>query len=244
MTPNLGALKTLQLNEMEMQVNKIKVAAILLPFLLTACASPSNGESNPAVQVLQGINQGLGKVKEGLEKASTTAGTAAAKESSFTGLMNTGSGEGWPRIAITIHKLPANAYAPPTTQMMGGSIPPSYCMSVSAVVWTDAKTSRTIPEEQFCPTAHIKKRWVGYSKGEFLLWAGTPAQSNHTGPKRTTGPTPPRLLFPEGSKYGNFPNSNASWLFQGLLASIGFDVAVNTGQDRRVWVVTLPGETD
>lgn len=224
--------------------NQFRIVAAGAAIILSGCATQPNGEGNPAVQVLQSINQGLGKVKDNLEKSSSGSTVPVVKNSSFTGLMTSGQGESWPRVALTIHKLPADAYAPPRTQMMGGSIPPTYCMSVSAVVWTDAKTSRTIPEEQFCPSAHIQKRWVGYTKGEFLLWSGTPAQGTSTGAKRTTGPTPPRLLFPEGAKYGNFPNSNASWLFQGLLASMGFDISVSPGQDRRVWVVSLPGETD
>lgn len=221
-------------------------SAIAAFVFCTGCAAPQ-GQATPAassgpVPVLQSIQQGLGSLKDGLERAA--AGTAAAaKPSAFKGLLAGDAGSGWPRVALTIHRLPANAYAPATAQMMGRAVPSSYCMTVSAVIWTDAKTSRVVPEEPFCPN-QAPGKWMGYSAGEFLQWAGTPAQGAHTGSKRGTGPTPPRLAFPEGAKYGNFLNSNASWLFQALLATMAFDVSVAPGQDRRLWVVGLPGQTD
>ena len=210
------------------------------------CTSPQfggapTGGSKP-VPVLQGIQQSLGTLKDGLERAASGTVTAA-KSSSFKGLLAGQADASWPRVALTIHRLPANAYAPATAQMMGRAVSSSYCMAVSAVVWTDPKTSRTIPEELFCPN-QAPGKWVGYSAGEFLQWAGTPTQGLHTGTNRGSGPIPPRLAFPEGSKYGNFLNSNGSWLFQAFLATLAFDVSVAPGLDRRLWVVSLPGQTE
>jgi len=218
----------------------------LVVFLCAGCAGPQGGSglanNSGPVAVLQVVQQGLGQLKGGLERASS-ASVTAAQPSSFKGLLAGDAGVAWPRVAVTIHRLPPNAYAPAVAQMMGRAVPPSLCMTVSAVVWTDTKNSRSIPEEPFCPS-QAPAKWVGYTAGEFLLWSGTPAQGAHTGAKRGSGPLPQRLAFPEGAKYGNFLNSNGSWLFQALLATMAFDVSASPGQDRRLWVISLPAETD
>lgn len=201
-------------------------------------ASDSSGQSGGVGQVLGGLQQSLEKAKNSLGRVG-----APAKKSSFDSIISGNSGDAWPRVALSITKLPPNAYlqwSPQSTESINLG---NYCMSVSAVVWTDAKTSRKIDEESFCAN-QAPARWVGSTAGDFLLWSGTSARGPNTGERRTNGPTPPRLAFPQGSKYSEFPRSHGHWIMDALFATMKYDITVSPGQDRRVWIVSIPGQTD
>ncbi len=173
---------------------------------------------------------------------------APIKTSSFQGLLKNNPGGEWPRVAVTIHKLEADAYKPGHSVngklTANGKTIRDLCMRVSAVVWTGPKQSRTIPEESFCGNQG-PARWVEPDVGSYILWAGAnPTKGTNTGLNRTNGPNPPRTAFPQGTKYGNFIDSLAYRLLLQLTLTMEFDMTVAPSQDRRLWIVSIPGQTD
>lgn len=205
--------------------------------VVTGCANTSTGSTGiegALNQTLKGFQQGISAMAGG------TPAMADISKSSFQGIFTNSVNSEWPRLAVTIHKVAPDAYA---RTLNNEILSQNFCMVVSAVVWTNAKTSKVIPQENFCPS-QMPSRWVGQSTGDFLRWSMTTSTSASTGKSRTNGPNPPARLFPEGSKFGNFPGARLNNLFQGFVATTGFDMTIDPGQDRRFWIVNIPGQTE
>ena len=203
----------------------------------TGCASTNTGSAGiegAVNQTWRGFQQGIAAMAGG------TTASASNPKSSFQGIFPNSVNSQWPRLAVTIHRATPDAYARAVNNYV---LAPNFCMVVSAVVWTDAKTSRVIPQENFCPN-QAPSRWVGHSIGDFLRWSRTTSTSANTGASRTVGLNPPSRLFPEGSKFGNFPGTRLHLLFQAFVVTTGFDLTIDPGQDRRFWIVNVPGETE
>ena len=204
--------------------------------VVTGCANTNPGSSSiegAVNQTLKGFQQGIAAIAGG------TPAMAATSKSSFQGIFTNSVNSEWPRLAVTIHKVAPDAYV----RTLNNTLAQNFCMVVSAVVWTDAKTSKVIPQENFCPN-QMPSRWNGQTTGDFLRWSMTTATSASTGKSRTNGPNPPAKLFPEGSKFRDFSGSRFNVLFQGFVATTGIDLNIDPGQDRRFWIVNIPGETE
>ena len=213
------------------------VSLSMAVLVVTGCANTNTGSTS----IEGAVNQTLKAFQQGIAAmAGGTPAMANISKSSFQGIFTNSVNSEWPRLAVTIHKVAPDAYARTVSNAI---LAQNFCMVVSAVVWTDAKTSKVIPQENFCPN-QMPSRWVGQSTGDFLRWSMTTSTSASTGKSRTNGPNSPARLFPEGSKFGNFPGERLNLLFQGFVATTGTDLTIDLGQDRRFWIVNIPGETD
>lgn len=233
----------------------LSLAAVAIP-----CASQSNGALTQAV--IQGAVNALfgglgskpapaasGSTSEGNPSGATASGITpvAPSESSFKDILVASSDARWPRVAVTITALQATAYDSIIMTRAPGwdpnHIPPHACMRLSAVVWSDLKKSRTIPEETFCASQMQRGVSIG-SNGDMLAWGAFADTSNqNTGHARTNGPKPPAKLFPEGSDYKDFFNSSlAAATFGVLMRMMGYDLSIEGGKDRRLWVVSAPSK--
>ena len=203
----------------------------------SGCATTDTGSvgiEGALNQTLKGFQQGIAAMAGG------ASASANNPKSSFQGIFSNSVNSQWPRLAVTIHKVQPDAYAGALNNYVLAS---NFCMVVSAVVWTDARTSRVIPQENFCPN-QAPSRWLGQTTGDFLRWSRTTSTSANTGSSRTVGPNPPARLFPEGSKFGRFESTRLNLLFQAFVATMGIDLTIDPGQDRRFWIVNVPGETE
>jgi len=212
---------------------------IFLAALATGCANQANG---PMVRdSIQGAINVLGA-----SLAGKPAGAApdAPSESSFKDILVAESGSQWPRVALTITALQPAAYKN-MIMTWGSSIPQNACMRLSAVVWSSAKKSRTIPEETFC-VSQMRPTTIN-SNGEILAWGSFEdhmSKMPNTGHARNNGPVPPAKLFPEGGDYKNFYNAQASATFGVLIRTMGYDLSIDGVKDRRLWVVSAPSEAE
>ncbi|MBN3823669.1 hypothetical protein G3O00_08555 [Burkholderia sp. Ac-20384] len=190
------------------------------------------------------IGGAVSQLTDGLKGGLTSVGAVPApghfKESGLYHVMQD-NGNGWPRAAITINSLPANAYINSIATNMGSrySYGSNYCMNVSVVLWHDAKHSQSYNGAKFCGN-DIPNNTVSADTGQFLLWAGSLAQGANTGARRTNGPNPPKNNFPQGSGYvSSFAGTNGMNLFAQFMFAMGYDIADN-GDDHRAWVVSMP----
>lgn len=148
---------------------------------------------------------------------------------------------GWPRVALTIDSMPADANAPRVawTNSGGGySPPPNWCMTVSAVVWTSPRQSREIHNVPFCGW-DIPQGQPGSTVTNSLYWSTMPKSSvKNTGAARTTGPNPPLKSFPNHGFFVENAASKAAFMFDHLLMSMGLDLADDPSHEYRLWVVS------
>lgn len=201
----------------------------LRALLSCAVALVSGCATSDAQKALDGFKSGL---------MGNKPTPAQVEPSPLAGVFAESDGQ-WPRVALTIHTLPPDAYV----ASMAARLPPTYCMNVSAVIWKNSKESRTVPQHPFCLN-QAPAKWVGFGMSDFLLWSMSAHTGSNTGTKRTNGPLPPAKNFPEGLKYANFQQGRGGYLFAALLATMGYDMSINSSSDHRLWVVSLPGQTD
>jgi len=181
------------------------------------------------------------------QQATNALGSAPidfSSESSFKDILISKSGSQWPRVALTITALQSNAYK--SAILTGNSgFPGDSCMRLSAVVWSDMKTSKNIPEETFC-LGQMHGHSSINSTGEILSWGmfeDLGRKTQNTGHVRTNGPIPPAKLFPEGADYkGFFNSSRVSVIFGALVRVMGYDLSLDGEKDRRLWIVSIPSE--
>lgn len=204
---------------------RLMLVAVSANFL-SGCASSSD------------VQTAVSGLAAGLRGTVPAAAPSLAETTPLSGVFNRSDGQ-WPRVALTIHSLPRDAYV----AAMGSQLPPSYCMQVSAVVWSSPKESKTVPQHSFC-LAQAPQRWVNFGSGDFLLWSMTANTSANTGSRRSNGPQPPMKNFPEGAKYANFAQGRGGNLFAALLSTMNYDMTLNPSSDRRLWVVSLPSQTE
>ncbi|NMM14946.1 MAG: hypothetical protein HHJ17_15605 [Rhodoferax sp.] len=217
-------------------------AALSLAALGAGCASQPGGTSAQAA--IQGVVNAIGANLGGKPAGATASGVTlgAPSESSFKDILVSKSGSTqWPRVAVTITALPPTAYKS-MIMTWGSTVPGNACMRLSAVVWSDMKTSKTIPEETFC-ASQMRPTSLN-STGQILSWGSfedLTHKAPNTGHTRTDGPVPPAKLFPESADYKDFFNSSqASGTFSVLIRTMGYDLSIEGVKDRRLWVVNLP----
>lgn len=221
-------------------------AALSLAALGAGCANQL-GETS-AQAAIQGVVNVIGANLGGKPAGATGSGVAfgALSESSFKDILVLKSGSAqWPRVAVTIMALQPTAYKS-MIMTWGTTVPGNACMRLSAVVWSDMKTSKVIPEETFC--ASQMRPTTLNSTGQILSWGSFGSLTrniSNTGHTRTVGPVPPAKLFPESADYKNFFNSSqASGTFSVLIRMMGYDLSIDGDKDRRLWVVSLPSEAE
>lgn len=240
------------------------VAAAMLSGCETVGPVKSNDASTTSAAATTPSAQSSGKAEGEGSKSAFDIATTALKKGLFgegpdtkagafksTGLYGyfkgkDALGDGWPRLAITISKLPPGAYKPDTSIRFGG--PEEYmsmCMTYSAVLWTSAKAKKEIPSQEFC-WRDVDRRYKPADTPFFIAWGySVKLPKGHTDTKRTSGPNPPRTSMPEGSSFSNFPSTRGSYLLTAMLAMMDFDPAsADAKRDYRVWVVTMPSEVD
>jgi len=219
------------------------IAAFMVA-LVAGCANQSGG---PTVHdAIQGAVNVLGASLGGKPAGGPATGAVfgAPSESSFKDILAAEPGSQWPRVALSITALQPTAYKG-MVMTWGSNIPPDACMRLSAVVWSSAKKSRTIPEETFC-VSQMRPTNIN-SSGEILAWGSFEnlvGKVPNTGHARTNGPVQPAKLFPEGGDYKNFYNSQASGTFGVLIRLMGYDLSIDGVKDRRLWVVSVPSEAE
>lgn len=212
----------------------------------TLSAGCANQASAPMVhESIQGAINVLGATlaKQPVGQSSVGAASAPAA-SSFKDILAAPSGAQWPRLALTITALQPTAYRN-LIMTWGTNVPPNACMRLSAVVWSSASQSRSIPEETFC-ASQMRPTSIN-SAGEILSWGSFEdlgSKKSNTGHARTNGPVPPANLFPEGSDYKSFFSSQASATFGVLIKMMGYDLSIDGVKDRRLWVVSIPSEAE
>ena len=219
-------------------------AALSMAAFAAGCASQTNGISaQAAIQgAVNAIGASLGGQPAGAAASSAPIGVPS--ESSFKDILVSQSSSQWPRVAVTITALQPTGYNS-SVMTWDNTIPGNACMRLSAVVWSDAKTSKAIPEETFC-ASQMRRNVTINSNGVIQAWGmfeDLVHKTPNTGHARTNGPTPPAKLFPEGADYKNFfDSSKASKVFGVLARLMGYDFSVDGVKDRRLWVVSIPTE--
>lgn len=188
----------------------------------------------------------LGDLKAALPSVSTSAPAVAS--TAFQGLLSQRASGAWPRVALTIHAMHPTAFSNKIATW-GNTIQANACMRISAVVWTDAKTSRQIPEETFCPGQLPPQMSVGFNSAmELVAWSTTysvnyPMKWPDTGSNRTKGPNPPELLYPAGPEYKGLWQAQGGAVFNALVRYMGYDLSTPAPeQNRRLWIVSMPTE--
>lgn len=171
-----------------------------------------------------------------------------AAPSQLQGILAESANGEWPRVALAIAALHPTAYSNMVLSW-GNQVHGDACMRVSAVVWTDPKTSRTIPEETFCPRQIPPQMAMRFNSSlQLLAWSTTyavnyPVKRPDTGKARTNGPNPPELLFPPGLDFKGFLDGQGGAVFAALVRYMGFDLTTPAPeQNRRLWIVSLPSE--
>lgn len=241
---------------------KKSVLAILASSLLaTACAQLPQ-EMNKLADSLQKIGKpdpAPASAQRTLDSSTPTAFSQSALAGVFK---NTSVADKWPRVALTIEKMPPYAEAGwavssalpdwgMTGSMRGAAggmpearrvVPPAdYCITVSAVIWSDAKTSRQIPSTPYCGRDFKLNEISNDYAYEILGWAQVPkGDVKNTGTARTKGSSPPLKSFPPRSIIVDNANSAASLMFAHLLIAMGMDLAVEPLREYRLWVVATP----
>jgi len=173
---------------------------------------------------------------------------APAAPSQLQGILAESANGEWPRVALTITALHSSAYSN-LIMTWGNKVHGEACMRVSAVVWTDPKNSRAIPEETFCPRQIPPQMATRFNSNlQLVAWATTyavnyPAKRPDSGKARTNGPNPPELLFPPGPDFKPFLEGQGGAVFTALVRYMGFDLTTPPPeQSRRLWILSLPSE--
>jgi hypothetical protein len=155
----------------------------------------------------------------------------------------------YPRVALTILTAPPDAAENwAAAQHFGQAVEPS-CFSLSAVIWTSARASQTVPPFNAC-FPNNDPRSQGIPLSGMSDWTQTTGfysviGNESTGTRRTNGPIPPALPVPTSPIYqrfyGGYPtlesSSIAGGMFATLLLQMGFDWSIS--QDRRVWITSI-----
>lgn len=223
---------------------------VLLALACTACQTTeksvrqdnSDSTSSNSVDINGAIQRGIGSVFGGVGEARQQAG-GKFKETGLYGLYKGKEDPdlGWPRLAITIHKLPSRAYE---RQIGTPSDYQTMCMNYSAVLWTSEKSKKEIKEQDFC-YRDIDRKWKPTESAFWINWVSYIKRvKGNTGLKRTDGPNPPDTSFPRGNQYIDFTQSRGSYILNGMFAMMDFDPAIIGSKEHRVWIVSLPSEVD
>lgn len=204
-------------------------------------AQTNSSQQGPDVAAM--VKKSFGEVFGGGGGAQSAGGKF--KETGLYGIFKDkqGVGNGWPRLAITINKLPPYAYKSATA--IGKDEYFQLCMNYSAVLWTSAKDKKEIPAQDFC-WRDVDRAFRPADNYFLIEWAYTKKrQKGNTGLTRTTGPNPPITSMIEGSAYSNFVGSRGAYIIQAMFGMMDFDPgSAERRSDYRVWIVKIPSEID
>lgn len=188
-----------------------------------------------------------------LGRNSTAGKPAAPTKFSQSPLANVFSGSEpasqWPRVALTIDEMPGDADFVwldwPMQNRVGSPmasaivVPANYCITVSAVIWKNEKTSQKVERVPYCG----KDAKVGEITDDYTFsmtgWTMAPKNGfKNTGASRTSGPNPPLKSFPSRSLIIDRNNSRASLIFAHLVMGMGLDLTQDYLNEGRLWVVS------
>lgn len=226
--------------------------------LLSACASPQQPgqqdkpEQSFGASITEKINASVAAVnnslhastKRGNEKNTgadaSSGGRTRLRDSGLIDVIGNSTSDKWPRVAVTINKLPKWFYSTPPSGLPGGYSPRD-CINVSITLWRDQKTSKTYDNLDICgndiiantPFKDIGLMWVNFA---------TVRGSQHTGAQRTRGPLPPQRLFPNKPGLDMFFSLNGAYYVGSIMATVGYNW--KEPQDARFWIVNVPTEAE
>lgn len=153
----------------------------------------------------------------------------------------------FPHVAITVLRSPPNWAG---TSMQGNTMGGGFslirgCWTMTAVVWSNASSSKTVGPFDWCSPEDVQIQ-MGPIGG-----MGLPNMMDETtGIQRTNGPRPPETLFPEDrhdynngfvptTKLSQFTGSALWLMFGNVIYQMGSSPGKNG--DYRVWIVTING---
>lgn len=163
--------------------------------------------------------------------------------------VNNGDGKSWPRVALTIEKMPADAAETWLVWPRGGGTPQArnvvparnFCFTMSATVWNSPTRSQQFDHVEFCGS-DIQPGGITNDYHFYLLgWASLPKTTlKNTGNSRTNGPNPPAKSFPSRSIIVDSSSTKAGLMFAYLVNSLGLDWTEDYRHEARLWVVRTP----
>ncbi|MBC3920064.1 hypothetical protein H8L32_21535 [Undibacterium sp. CY18W] len=181
-------------------------------------------------------------VQTGNTKAGSTStdGRLHLRDIAIKDIISTSGSNEWPRVAVTVNKLPKWFYAIPPS-----GVPGRYsaidCIAVSLTVWSDPKSAVNYDNIAVCGDDIVRNTPF---KDIGLMWKsfGIVSSAQHTGAQRTRGPLPPQHLFPNKPGYDLFFNPNGSYYIGSIMMTLGYNW--NEAQDYRFWFVNVPTQAD
>jgi hypothetical protein len=230
---------------------------ILMVVALLRCSnSYAQATPNPLSSFMEQLKQRLQQATEGQHGASgpgANSGTTTVIDR--VGLRNIlpeydpsqSIAEQYPHVAVTVLNSPSHWMSPPTSF--------SGCWTLSAVVWSNAQSSKEVGPFDWCMPADQQIRL-----GPMAVY-GLPTASYldiyhdaTTGIHRTTGPKPPNSIIPDDIKTHNleaqdrgialdlpalYSTTAFGTMFGNLLYALGKNLGAMDDHDCRVWIVTI-----
>ncbi|KVH42037.1 hypothetical protein [Burkholderia diffusa] len=207
--------------------------------ILTACAE--------LPQQMDQVADNLRKLGQNVSAPIVPSGPTAFSQSGLANVFKgTETASKWPRVALTIDNMPPDAannwfawQAAPVPAASVAVAPANYCITISAVVWRNEKSSQRFDHIPYCGRdAKVRDITDDYTF-TLLGWAQMPKNAvKNTGASRSFGPNPPLKSFPSRSIIIDTANSRASFMFAHLLMSMGLDLTVDYLHENRLWVVS------
>ena len=169
------------------------------------------------------------------------AGKMHLRETELAGIFsNLTTEDPWPRVAVSIDELPDWFY---DTGSGGyskqGNYGPNDCAVISAVLWTNSKTSKRFDGLLVCGDdmpRNISFKNIGIVWNNFAY--ADPSDKKHTGGKRTFGPNPPYTLYPNDPASEEFFTLHGNYYLGTIMYTLGYNW--NASSDRTFWVVRVP----
>lgn len=170
----------------------------------------------------------------------TTTGRQKLRDTDLKDILSRSTTGKWPRVAVTINKLPTWFYEMPPAGQPGRY---SYkdCINISVTAWQDMKHSKNYNNMDFCGNDIVTE--TPFSDVG-LIWKnfGLVSSSPNTGTQRTRGPLPPSRLFPNSPGLDMFFQLNGSYYVGSIMATLGYNW--KEPQDYRFWIVNVPTQAE
>ncbi len=207
---------------------------LLLPFVLTGCATP---DMQGALDSMNGLGKSIGS---SLSQAATPA--SAANRNSLLGtplhnalrqnLSTDGRAPEWPKVVISNLQIPADQM----TLTRSLTLKASDCIHFDAVLWHDAKRSERFSNLSLCAPELPKQ-----SNNFVLTWKSFSISGKTSGQVRSDGPTPPYSKLPSDPAMERWLVNQFGLYYVGsLLTLVGYDPNF-TVDDRRFWIRNIKG---
>ena len=170
--------------------------------MLTACAG--------LPQQMDQVADNLRQLGQSVSSPLVPSGPSAFSQSGLANVFKgTDPASKWPRVALTIDNMPADAQnnwfewrAAPVPAASVAVAPANYCITISAVVWKSEKSSQRFDHIPYCGRdAKVRDITDDYT---FMLlgWAQMPKNGGkNTGASRTFGPNPPLKTASRNAEY-------------------------------------------